>query len=333
MKLLCLTTKIDRPSTRYRLLQYLPFFAKADIDVQVKVIASSWQRIGLLLSKKLLEYQAIFIQKKLLSRLELSLLYCKVRKKKIKIVYDYDDAIMYQPTCGRRVQQRAQRFQALTAVADLIIAGNQYLAAEAETGYRNKIRIVPTVLHVAGYKAKDSSENKKDVIIGWIGTKSTIEYLRFVVPVLAKLQVRYPQVRFKVVSDKKPDLALPGLIYKQWCADLEVEQLRSFDVGIMPLPQNKWTEGKCGFKLVQYAAVAIPAVCSPVGVNKEIVKDAVTGFWADSLKDWEDRLSTLIESGQFRKQLGLAGRQHVAEKYNLDHWGPYLAKQIQALDC
>lgn len=332
--IIALTTNINRPSTRYRLLQYMPYLSIQRLSLKPAVIRKTFDRWKMF--NRADQYAGVFIQKKLFSKFELAFL----RKKARKVIYDYDDAIMYDAHSRVRleVSRRYKRFQYIIKQADLIIAGNKYLAEKVNDQYSNKVIIIPTVIKTSEYPIKDYTKCNNSITLGWIGTKSTLGYLKIIEPALDKLSKKYPNMQVKVVSDTKPDIHKDYINFCQWTEDKEIMELLSFDIGLMPLPKNPWTEGKCGFKLIQYMGVGIPVVCSLVGVNRQIVQHGVNGFLAESLpgvkridKSWEKNISLLIENSTLRKKMGLAGRAFIEKNYNLDYWGPYLGKKLKEL--
>lgn len=316
---------MDRPSTRYRLLQYIPYINSSGIETDVVVIPGRIKRWNIL--RWVNRYDGVFIQKKLFSRPEQWYL----RKKAKRIVYDFDDAIMYTNLKFSSHTRRYKRFGYMMDIADLLIAGNRYLAGFVGDRCRDKAIIVPTVVDVARYPLH--TRNNSGATIGWIGTKSTQVYLDMIEPALKKLITKYPQVQVKIVSDKMPGFCGSGIIWEEWGVDKELELFKGFDIGIMPLKEDTWTKGKCGFKIIQYMATGIPVVCSPVGMNTEIVRDGVNGFFASNLEEWETAISRLIEDADLYKRMAIAARQTVEKNYNLASWGPYLANLIKEELC
>jgi len=327
MKILALTTNISRPSTRYRLMQYIPYLSAQGISVHTALIPKGMSRWNLISTAR--EYDAVFVQKKLFSGLELWFL----SKKAKKIIYDFDDAVMYSPhAAGIKIKtRRYKRFRNIVSKASLIIAGNRYLSGQVPEKYSKKVIIVPTTVDVSSYPVKDYSEKPHEIIIGWIGTKSSIGYLKMVMPALNNLAEQYPHMQVKVVSDSRLDIQTPFINYVQWGRERELRDLLSFDIGVMPLPDNQWTKGKCGFKLIQYMSAGIPVVCSPVGVNKKIVKHGTTGFFAESSRDWKEYLIQLIKDIDLREKMGMAGREFVRKHYSLNYWGSYMDKRLKEL--
>lgn len=325
MKILCLTTKLDRPSTRYRLLQYTPYLNSCGIETETAVVQKRFKRWHAL--KRADKYTGVFIQKKLFSRAEQWYL----RKKANKIIFDFDDAIMYTKSQFSTCARRYKRFRYIMDIADLVIAGNKYLAEFFGDEYAKKMVVIPTVVDVSGYLLH--SRNNSDVILGWIGTKSTQMYLDIIEPVFVKLVKKYPKVQIKIVSDQTPRFRSNNIIWSKWDKDKELEDLSSFDIGLMPLRDDPWTKGKCGFKIIQYMATGLPVVCSPVGVNIEIVKNGVNGFFASSLAEWEENISRLIDDIDLYRKMSIAGRQTVEKGYNLAYWGPFMADLLAERIC
>jgi glycosyltransferase involved in cell wall biosynthesis len=159
---------------------------------------------------------------------------------------------------------------------------------------------------------------KNRITIGWIGSRSTFSYLGRIKGVLEKIGERYQNVELKIVADKFFDCKNIPVVKSKWSYDSEIDDLQSFDIGLMPLTDNAWTRGKCGFKLIQCMAVQVPVICSPVGMNREIVQHGVNGLWANNSEEWIKGLSTLIETPTMREKLGVNGRKTVQEKYSLE---------------
>lgn len=306
MKLLCLTTRLDRPSTRYRLLQYIPYINSSGIETDVVVIPKGFRRL-----RGIKRYDGVFIQKKLFSRIEQWYL----RRNAGKIIFDFDDAVMYTKSNFSTSSRRCKRFRYMAGIADLIIAGNEYLA-----GYSRKAIVVPTVVDVSKYPI----HSLNNMTLGWIGTESTQGYLEMIIPVLRKI----PNVRVKIVSDRRPGFCDGKIVWERWSEERELDQLVSFDIGLMPLADDPWTRGKCGFKIIQYMAAGIPVVCSPVGVNTNLVRDGVNGFLASSLLEWETKITRILMDTDLYRRMSRAGRETVEKGYDIRYWGPVFAKRV-----
>lgn len=321
---------LEMASSRYRVLQYIPFLEKAGIEARIAVIPKQtlerWR-----LFKTLKSYDITFIQKKLFQPWELA--YIKSRAH--KLIYDLDDAVMYRPAGSnyRRSFTRWVNFQAIARTSDLVIAGNSYIMEETRR-YSNKVEVLPTVLDAEVYKPNNDDQAtaiKDKIILGWIGSKPNLRYLQDIGKTLDRLFLRYHKVELKIVADDFIKLERMPVIEKRWRMEDETRDLQGFDVGLMPLPDGPWTRGKCGFKLLQYMAVGIPVVCSPVGVNKEMVKDGYNGFLANSPEEWYEKLSTLINNAELRKIMGRRGREILDEKYSLRQAAPRFIELLRAV--
>jgi hypothetical protein len=313
-------------SSRYRVLQYLPFLEKAGLVCDVWVVEKGAAN-RLKLFSKLGNHDLTFIQKRLFQPWDLFW----IRKKSRRLLYDLDDAVMYRPTGegGESITRRYQ-FRNTAKCADWVIAGNAYLQAEVQR-YHPRVSMIPTVLDHRGYTPKTDHGLENRVTIGWIGSRANLHYLAEVGPALDRLFDAHPKVQLKVVADAGMQMEKIPVIEKRWSAQDEREDLRSFDIGIMPLLDDAWTRGKCGFKIIQYMATGLPVVCSPVGANKEILQGGITGFFATSDDEWQRNLSMLIENPALRARMGAAGRQRVEDRYSLQQSAPHLIDLLNRL--
>jgi hypothetical protein len=220
----------------------------------------------------------------------------------------------------------------MVKACDLVIAGNQFLKGEAtKYVHTGKVHVIPTVVDIERYIPKQYHDSKDEVVIGWFGSKGTLYYLKKLVPVLTEIGKRFPFVQLKIVCNDFLDVPNMKVIKKEWSEKDEVADLQSFDIGLGPLTDDVWTRGKCGLKLVQYLAVGVPVVCSPVGANKEIVADGKVGFWARDDKEWIERLSMLITNPDLRQKMGERGRERIEQGYSLQAIAPKLVDMFNKL--
>lgn len=326
MKILFLSTRRAKPSFRFRVEQFLPAIQECGHNCDVAFLTSK-PLSRLWLYRRLSAYDVVFLQKRLLSRAELFL----VRQRAKRLIYDVDDAVMFNGQ-GQPEMRRQRRFRATVAAADLVICGNSYLADQARTPAR-RIEVIPTCIDSETFHPRLKTQNTGPLTIGWTGSRSTNHYLNDILPVIETLG---PRVQFRFLSDTAEgvDLKLLGNVPHQftpWSPEVEITETASFDIGLMPLPDNPWTRGKCGFKALQYMGLGIPAVCSPVGVNAEIISHEKNGLLPQSPEDWANALEQLVEDREFRKQLGLAGRKRVEEYYAVNAQTPRLIQLIEQL--
>ena len=172
---------------------------------------------------------------------------------------------------------------------------------------------------------KTKQYNNGRLNIGWTGSHSTLKYLNEIIPVINELQKDF-DFNFLVIADKNPLLPFKNFQFIPWNVSTEADDLLKLDIGVMPLLADEWTEGKCGFKLIQYFACGIPAVASPVGVNKIIVEEGVNGFLCSTNADWKSSLQKLLADQFLRQKMGMAGRKKIIEYYSIQS---QVAKFIQ----
>ena len=241
----------------------------------------------------------------------------KVLKK--KIIYDFDDAIWLPNTSENNKIIAGIKWHGKVAKicswSHKVSCGNAYLAAYASQFNKNVV-INPTTIDTVNYHNKIKDQHTPGLTIGWTGTHTTIQYLNFIVPILQKLEKQYDFI-FMVISNSPPEFELRSLQYVKWSKEKEIEDLLRFNIGIMPLTDDAWAKGKCGFKALQYMSLSIPAIVSPVGVNKEIVDHNVNGMICDSPEDWEAALKSFMEAANLRVTMGVAARQKVINHYSV----------------
>lgn len=319
MKILFLSTRRTKPSFRFRVEQFLPWFFEGGHQCEVGFL--SGRLLGRLwLYQRLSRFDVVYLQKRLLSRAELFL----VRQRARKLVYDLDDAVMLTSQ-GKWDPRRQARFRAMAMAADLVICGNSYLADQAREFTRH-VEVVPTTVNSEVYHPRLKTKTPGPLTIGWTGSRSTNGYLNHVLPAIGGLGER---VRFKMLSDTPAGVnwELLGPVpseFVPWSPEVEVRETATFDIGLMPLPDTPWTQGKCGFKALQYMGLGIPAVCSPVGVNAEIITHNQNGLLARSEEEWSGCLGQLVEDAQLRERLGQAGRERVEQHYAVNVQAPRL---------
>ncbi|MDB5256735.1 MAG: glycosyl transferase group 1 [Chitinophagaceae bacterium] len=244
-------------------------------------------------------------------------------KSKAKVVFDFDDSIWKQQETEATANKallwlkRPSKTGDIIGLSDLIIAGNEYLATYARK-YNSHVAIIPTTIDTEEYKPRNDKKSDTRICIGWSGSITTIEHFCFAIPALEKLKEKYQdKIYFKVLGDdnyKNDQLGIQGI---GWSKKDEISELQSFDIGIMPLPDDEWTKGKCGLKGLLYMALGIPTIMSPVGVNKDIIKDGENGYLASDVEEWVTKISSLIDSETLRQQMGEKGRQVVEDKYSV----------------
>jgi len=240
-----------------------------------------------------------------------------------RMVIEMDDAIYL--TRGHE-----KKMPALLAIATGAIVGNDQLASYARQ-FSPRIWVVPTVVDTDRFipdrpsVSASSKQSSETITLVWIGLAYNLKYLKVLVPALRALQARF-HIILRVVCSQTPQMPGVNMEFRRWTMHREVSDLQDASIGVMPLEDTEWARRKCGLKLLQYMAVGLPAVASPVGVNSDIITTGHNGFLASTEQEWYDHLEYLCRQPQLRLQIGLAGRRTVEERYSLAVWGPRLAE-------
>jgi glycosyltransferase involved in cell wall biosynthesis len=247
-------------------------------------------------------------------------------------IYDLDDALFLGSAAAtnRRFQwakQEARRCVQCLDRASLVIAGNAFLASRAREHAR-RVEVVPSCVDPTLQPLRTHREAEV-VTVGWIGSQTTVEYLRAVLPVFTKVNSGGIRARLVVIG-ADPALRADWIEHRRWSGTREATDLASFDVGIMPLPDTEWARGKCGYKILQYFSAGVPAIASPVGVNSELI-GSERGLLASSDKDWHSALEQLIGDAIERRERGAAARAFVEREYSYQRWAPELAALLRSV--
>jgi len=259
------------------------------------------------------------------------------RKSKAKIIFDFDDAIWHLDVSEANrlfgFLKRPQKTGEIIAMSDLVFAGNAYLAGYAKK-FNPGVEIIPTTIDTEEYRPVATQRDDSKITIGWSGSLTTIKHFEFAIPFLRETRKKYgDKISIKVIGDGtyvNEELGIKGL---PWKKEDEIRELSSFDIGIMPLPDDEWAKGKCGLKGLQYMALGIPTIMSPVGVNTEIISEGENGFLATTTEEWVEKIDRLVQSEALRKKTGAAAMRTVEERYSVNAWkGKYLALMEQLLE-
>ncbi|MDI6840028.1 MAG: glycosyltransferase family 4 protein [bacterium] len=342
-------------SSRTRVFQYLPFFIKDKIKFKVitynpsygytiptvflrrelvfKIAKSLYKRINnkynffysffqtVRFLSYINRYDIIFIQKVLLPTSIIERIKNIYKK---PIIFDFDDAIY----AGKPYDK--QKFDQQIPLYDLIILENSFTKQYVNEFGNDNIIMITGPIDCNRYYSKVWTKKDK-IIIGWIGSLSTQKYLTMLKNTFKRLNTTYKNLIFELIGAQNIDFDGVPIRLKRWSLDNEVKDLQNFDIGIAPLPDNEWTRGKGGYKLLQYMAIGIPCVASPVGINRELVKDGENGFLAETEDEWFKKLSILIESPELRRDMGIRGRDLVVKNYSLEVAAPKLISGLKQL--
>lgn len=247
-------------------------------------------------------------------------------------VYDFDDAMFAGSGPGtapgsRIIKAEARRWARYVATARLVVAGNEHLASAAR-GRARRVEVVPSCVDPSRYALREHHD-RSAVTIGWVGSRTTSPFLEEVLPAFERLNRDRVRARLIVVGGG----SLPSVCWleqRPWSLARETTDLAEFDIGIAPLPDNPWTRGKCGYKVLQYFAAGVPVIASPVGVNAGLI-GSDRGRLASSQGAWYAALRELAGDVAARRQMGEAGRQLVESEYSYQRWAPELAAMLRSL--
>lgn len=248
----------------------------------------------------------------------------------VPVVADYDDAIFHRYDLHRSLAVRralGRKVDHVMARANLVTAGNEYLAERAHAAGAKRVEIVPTVVDLEAYHVAHKPDDATPTI-GWIGTPSTWnEYMEPLMPTFTSAAAD-GGARVVAVGAGKAASPHPLLDIVTWSEETEVTQIQAMDIGVMPLADTPWARGKCGYKLIQYMACGLPVIASPVGVNSEIVEHGVNGFLASTELEWRQALDRLLADAGLRRRMGIEGRRKVELRYSLQKWAPRLVNLL-----
>ncbi len=332
-------------SSRMRIYQYVDALAEFGVDLRVSELIDDravaffyqhgWRPVGprirsyakrIVLVWREQNASILWVEKELLPWLPYGVEHTLLVHAHKPLVLDYDDAIFHMYDRNRFwLVQRAlgKKIGALMEMATTVTVGNSYLAARALAAGAHNVEIIPTVVDLRRYPVCVKAEQEGLKIV-WIGSPATSKYLALVAGPLATVALRY---RYRLIVIGGRPASLPGVPveWRPWSAETEAADISECDIGIMPLPDEPWEWGKCGYKLIQYMACGLPVVASPVGVNRDIVSNGTNGFLAGTDQEWMSALSELLESAQMRSSMGTAGRVLVERNYCLQVTAPRLA--------
>ena len=355
MRLLALVPAIydTSPGQRFRMEQWEPLLRERGVEITFEpfedeelhsvlyqpgnlrrklslVLRAAMRRIIAL--RALSDYDAVYVFREA-ALLGPPLVERWIQSRGVPIVFDFDDAVWVPTVSPTNGYLSLLKFPAKTRTACKIsaqvMAGNDYLARYAQRVNRN-VTVVPTTIDTDKYTVEEKNKAADDVpVIGWSGSHSTAKYIEALRPTLSRLAKRR-KFRLRVVG--APEFKMDGVEVEAlpWRSESEVADLRPMDIGVMPLPNDRWTRGKCGLKALQYMALGIPTLCSPVGVNTAIIRDGDNGMLAATPDEWVEKLEQLLCSVPLREQLGAAGRATVEAGYSAASQAPRVHGILEA---
>ena len=326
------------PGQRYRLEQWEPLLRERGVEItyapfedeelhsllykpglltkKLKLVTRGLNR-RLSLVRKVKDYDVVYILREA-ALLGPPVFEKLIHQRRVPIVFDFDDAVFVSyrsPSNGYLSYLKfASKTKTICRIASHVMVGNPYLAEYARQ-VNDQVTVIPTTIDTEKYRVPPRNEKKGPPVIGWTGSYSTVQHLDTLRGALKKLAER-ESFRLRVIGTSSYDCPPVDVEAMRWRADTELEDLSTIDIGVMPLPEDRWSKGKCGLKALQFMALGIPTICSPVGVNTDIIQDDQNGFIAATEDEWVEKLTRLLRSHELRQRLGHAGRVTVEQKYS-----------------
>ena len=356
MKVLALASyPTEAACTRYRVEQFIAPLAERGINMTMRPFMDSalfdslyrnrsWPRTTAGLSKSALlrlrdvlgatNADVIFVQREAMLFGPPVIEWLVNRVGRRPMVLDLDDAtyVPYtSPTYGRFT--KALKFFGKTDYlirwSRTVVCGNQTIA-EYVSSQGGHTEIIPTVVDLEKFRPRES-RNESVPVLGWVGSHSTFPFLESILPALAELAKSH-SFKLKIVGAGRGDVSVPGVEVEnlEWSLEREVEDFRSIDIGLYPLnPDNNWTMGKSGFKAIQWMAVGVPYVATPLGAAADVGRRGVTNYFASTPAEWIDKLTLLLDDRNTRRTMGEAGRQHALENFSVAVQADKLARVLR----
>lgn len=328
LRLLAFTESDDHVCYRYRIAPFASALSRAGWELECQPLARSvWARRRQL--RRASEADAVLLQRKLLPLWHLRAL----RRACKALVFDFDDAVFHRDSYhpkGIDNWRRMMQFWATAYAADLVLAGNRYLAEQAAAFVGpERVRFIPTCVDPRNYRVAPHDANRPFKLV-WIGQRSTVPSLYEMHRQLAAATAGCA-FELRVISDIFPTLVGVRVVPVLWNGASEAAEIAGADVGVSWLPDDRWSRGKCGLKVLQYMAAGLPVVANRVGVHGEIVVDGVTGILADTPDEWQQAIGRLARDPNLRARMGAAARRRVEEEYSVDRWQEPFAAAIDGL--
>jgi len=305
---------------RYRLAAFRPFLEQAGHTLELVTMPRRWwSRLGLF---SRLRGANVIVQRRLLAGWQRTLL----RRAARRLLFDFDDAVFLRDSYaaqGLHDRRRLRRFIGMVRCADAVIAGNAFLAEQAArwTAERS-IQVIPTCVDPQRYPLKPIDNRlevseKPGLELVWVGSSSTLRGLQAIAPLLEEIGRSVPGVRLKLLCDRFLTLRQLPVVPTPWTEANEAAEIARADVGISWLPDDAWSRGKCGLKVLQYLAAGLPVIANPVGVQSEMVRHGETGFLARTPAQWIEAVRRLAGDAELRQRMGRAGRRLVEKHYSV----------------
>ncbi len=322
MKALALVDAPDHVCCRYRVGAFAPGLEESGWSLTIEGLAArpwGWWRQ----CRDAASYDAVLLQRKLLPAWHL----WELRRRSRRLIFDFDDAVSYRDSYdprGPHSRRRAARFARTVRLADAVIAGNGFLAGLAvEAGAKpGSVRVIPTCVDPSRYAPAPPGRRDGGIELVWVGSSSTLQGLELRQGLWELLAREVPGLRLRLISDRFPDFGPVPVVAVPWSGATEAAEIASADVGISWVPDDLWSRGKCGLKVLQYQAAGLPVVTNPVGVHLQMVEPGVSGFLPATDAAWVEAIGALAARPSLRDRMGRAARASVGSRYSVAAWLP-----------
>lgn len=318
MKLIALIEAPNHVCYRYRVEAFAAALHTKGVDLEAIPLARGIPRVRQFLSLR--RADAVLLQRKLLPFWQLKLLRSVARR----LIYDFDDAVYQRDSYSGKDPNswmRQMRFRATVSAADAVIAGNDYLRDQAAS-YRKATGVwrIPTCVDPSRYPTAQHGRSGSAVRLAWIGQQSTLSSLERIQEHLAMVAARLPGLELHLICNVAAELPGVRVVPRAWSSQTEAADLADGDIGITWLPDDAWSRGKCGLRVLQFMAAGLPVVANPVGMNREQVLDGQSGILATTPTQWAEAIVRLAADPALRQRMGQAGRQLVEQEYSVTRW-------------
>jgi glycosyltransferase involved in cell wall biosynthesis len=322
MKALALVEARNHVCCRYRIRAFEGTLAASGWSLAIEPLATGLLQ-RLVQFGRVAEFDAVILQRKLLPGWQLK----ELRKRTKRLIFDFDDAVLYRDSYDRRGphnRRRADRFERTVQTADVVIAGNAFLAdCSLKAGADpDRVRVIPTCIDTDSVRANAGSGRADGVDLVWIGSSSTLAGLDLQRPLWERLGRDIPGLRLRMVCDHFLRFDSLPVVDVPWSEATEAADVASADIGISWIPDDLWSRGKCGLKVLQYQAAGLPVVANPVGVHSEIIRSGVDGLLPSTADQWVESVQRLAEDPDLRRRMGRAARASLETNYSVDTWAP-----------
>ena len=331
MELLALIESPGHVCSRYRIEAFKPILKRFGVRLTIEAIESNaLRRFAQMRSAHL--YDSVILQRKLLDSMSFSIL----RRAARNLVFDFDDAVLYRDSYslkGPYSEKRKARFERIVSNADTVLAGNSFLASRAEMhgAKPEAVHFMPTCIPLAQYesaKRAEKPDRNDSFVMVWIGSSSTLKGLEATSKIWNSIGEAVPNAVLRVVCDRFPKFKSLRVEPISWSQSIEIDQIVSADIGISHVPDDLWSRGKCGLKVLQYLAGGLPVLTNPVGVHAEMVKSGETGFLVDKTREWVEAIRWLSDNCQSRIEMGHNAIETIRQGYDVADWGLHFVDRV-----